>query len=71
MYRAISDHAEVDPVYRADDPAENRYPGHEIDHGRVSRNPERGLVSGVVTAGFSEHDPHCMMHVCDLDERFA
>lgn len=25
----------------------------------------------VLTAGFSEHDPHCMMHVCDLDERLA
>jgi hypothetical protein len=24
-----------------------------------------------VTAGFSEDDPHCMMHVCDLDERLA
>jgi len=24
-----------------------------------------------VTASFSEHDPHWMMHVCDLDERPA
>ena len=26
---------------------------------------------GDLTVGFSEHDPHCMMHVCDLDERLA
>jgi len=24
-----------------------------------------------LTAGFNERDPHCMMHVCDLDERLA
>ena len=33
------------------------------------------LISGLsarLTAGFSEHEPHCMMRVvCDLDERFA
>ena len=26
---------------------------------------------GDLTVDFSEHDPHCMMHVCDLDERLA
>jgi hypothetical protein len=26
---------------------------------------------GDSTAGFSEHDPHWMMHVCDLDEGLA
>src|SRR5215212_4774061 len=25
-----------------------------------------GEQNGLLTAGFSEHDPHCMMHVCDL-----
>src|SRR5215213_2870201 len=29
------------------------------------------LLFRLTTAGFSEHDPHWMMHVCDLDERFA
>jgi hypothetical protein len=31
---------------------------------------KNGLLIGL-TAGFGEHDPHCIMHVCDLDERLA
>ena len=27
--------------------------------------------SDSLTAGFSEHDPHRMMHMCGLDERFV
>jgi hypothetical protein len=38
---------------------------------RYSPRPYAGRAWRAPTAGFSEHDPHRMIHMCGPDERFV
>jgi DNA-binding NarL/FixJ family response regulator len=42
-----------------------------ITEGTAKNHISRILRKLDLTASFSEHDPHCMMRVRDLDEKFA